>query len=686
MRIRGLHVPVIVAVLGLIISIPARAENALEEIVVTATRTQRQLSDVPVAASIVNQQEIQQGRQELGLDESLNKIPGLFIMDRYNFAQDLRISIRGAGSRATFGIRGIKIYIDGIPATTADGQGGVDDIDLGSIARVEVLRGPASSLYGSSAGGVISIFTEDGPKTPFVQASATVGQYDMQKYQLKSGGQYDKLNYLVNLSYVKLDGYRQHSQMKQYGINSKFRYTFDDASNLTMIINAIDSPTANDPGSLPIALVKADPRQAWSGNLAFNSGEALDQQRIGLVYKRDISDNQHLTLNNFYLWRNFITFLPFPSEGVSAFQRFFYGGGGKYDFTTTLLGHNNDLTVGFDVEIQRDDRQRYDNNFGIKGPQTQNQLEKAESYGFYFRNEFAITDNLLFSVGGRYDIIDMAIVDHFLSNGDQSGALHFRHFDPTVGLVWHFSPNFSIYGNYGTAFETPTFTEVGGPTRNLGAAGINLAGFNNVKSQTADSFELGVRGHVWERMNFSLAAYTMKVKNEVVNVATLGNRGEFQNADTRRKGIEAEADMDITDTLKITASYTYSHFKFGRFPTNPAAEGNWLPVIPQQQFYTELNWHHPSGVYAAVELHWVDQIYANNDNTAISGAYTVANFRVGDDYEIGNLTFSPYLGVKNFTNEKYNGNVRPNSFGARYYEPAPTRNVYGGLKVRYDFN
>ena len=686
MRLRVLPVHALAALLCLIVAVPVRAENIMDEVVVTATRMQQKLGDVPVAASVVNQQEIQQGRQELGLDESLNKIPGLFMMDRYNFAQDLRISIRGAGSRATFGIRGIQIYIDGIPATTADGQGGVDDIDLGSASRVEVIRGPASSLYGSSAGGVISIFTEDGPQTPFVQAAATLGSYNMRKYQLKAGGQYNKLNYLVNLSYLNMDGYRQNNQVEQTELNSKFRYDFSDDSNLTVIVNAVDSPTANDPGSLPINLVKADPRQAWSGNLAFHSGESLTQQRVGAVYRRDIGENQHLTLNNFYLWKDFITYLPFQSEGVSAFQRFFYGGGGKYDFTTPIWGHNNDLTIGFDIEIQRDNRQRYNNDFGIKGPMTQNQLEAAESYGVYFRDQFSITDNLLFSVGGRYDIVDMAIHDHFLSNGDQSSALHFKHFNPSVGLVWHFLPNMSLYANYGTAFETPTFTEVGGPSQDLGATGINLAGFNNVKPQTAESYEIGLRGRAWNRVNFDFAAYTMKVKDEVVNVATLGNRGEFQNADTRRKGIEAEADMAITDQIKLTTSYTYSHFKFRRFPTNPAAEGNWLPVIPQQQFYAELAWRHPSGVYAAVEYHWVDQIYANNANTAVSDAYNVANLRFGDDFNIDNLVISPYAGVKNFTNEKYNGNVRPNSYGGRYYEPAPTRNVYGGIKVRYNFN
>ena len=687
MSLTGFRMYAAAAALGLVAATPASAAgNMLEEIVVTATRSQRQLSDIPAAVSVVNQLDIQQGQQLLGLDESLNRVPGLFMQDRYNFAQDLRIAIRGAGSRANFGIRGIKIYIDGIPATTTDGQGGVDDIDLGSAKRVEVIRGPASSLYGSSAGGVISIFTEDGPKTPFVQAAATMGQYNMKKYQIKTGGQYDRLNYLINFSQLNLDGYRDNSQVDHTMLNSKFRYTIDDGSDLTLIFNAVDSPTANDPGGLTSALVDADPRQAWGNNVLYKSGEALKQQRVGLVYNKDFGPNQHLTVHNFYLWRDFITFLPFASGGVSAFQRFYFGGGAQYEYAEDLFGHSNRLIAGFDADAQRDDRQRYDNNFGVKGLQSLDQLEHAESYGFFFRDEFDVIDSVQLSVGGRYDIVDLGIDDHFLSNGDQSGKLNYRRFNPTAGLLWKLTSDISLYGNYGTAFETPTFSEFGSAVQDLGGTGVNLGGFNNVKPQTTESFEIGTRGRLWDRLDFDLAAYTMKVKDEVVNVATLGNRGVFENADTKRKGVEALAVLDIVEGLKLTATYTYSDFKFTRFPTDPTAVGNRLPVLPQNQFYSELAYRHPSGLFAIVDVLWVDRFYTNNDNTAVNMDYYVANLRFGTKFDIGNVTVSPFMGVNNFTDVKYNGNVRANAFGGRFYEPAPQRNVYGGLTVRYNFN
>ncbi len=202
----------------------ANDASRIEELTVMATRVERSVADIPMAVSVVDEQQIQRGRQQLGLDESLNRVPGVFSQNRYNFAQDLRLSIRGFGARANFGIRGLKIFSDGIPATTADGQSGVDDIDLGSVGRIEVLRGPSSSLYGASSGGVLNLFTEDGPATPFLETQVTVGEYDQQKYQIKTGGQSGNLNYLASASHLTYRGYRDHAQVEASQLSSKFRY------------------------------------------------------------------------------------------------------------------------------------------------------------------------------------------------------------------------------------------------------------------------------------------------------------------------------------------------------------------------------------------------------------------------------------------------------------------------------
>ena len=672
-------------VLGAIGAPPVFAESSLEEIVVTATRGEKTLAEVPQAVGVVNQDDLQLGRQELGIDEALMRIPGLFMQNRYNFTQDLRVSIRGSGTRATFGIRGIKIYIDGIPATTTDGQGGVDDIDMGSAQRIEVIRGPSSALYGSAAGGVISIFTEDGPETPFVEAGATIGEYDMQKYQLKAGGQTGNLNYLVNASHLGMDGYRDHSAVDHWLINSKFRYDFSADTDLTMIANFVRSPVADDPGGLTEDLVKQDPRQAYTNNLLYDAGEALEQKRLGFVLRHAIDANQEITIHNFYVWRDFKTFLPLGGSGVSAFKRLYLGGGGQYDLTGQLFGLPNHFTAGVDVDAQRDDRSRYDNLFGVEGPLTLSQDEDAESYGIYMRNELSITDTVEVSVGVRYDIVDMAVNDKFLVNGDQSLKLNFDEVSPSAGIVWHPMPELNLYANYGRAFETPTFTELGGAAQDFGNIGIAIGGFNNVTAQTADSFEIGARGRLMDRVDYELAFYTMQVDNEVTNVATLGDRGVFENADTDRQGVEAGIVVDLMEGLRLTTSYTYSDFKFDRFPSDPTLVGNRLPSVPKHLVYNELAYTHESGFYIIGDVLWVDDYFADNANTAVNPSYAVATIRLGRDFDFGNLRLSPFLGVNNLFDEKYNGNVRPNSFGGRYFEPAPDRNVYGGLTARYSF-
>ena len=663
--------------------------GVIEEVVVTSSRTGQSLLDIPSAVSIVGEQDIQLGRQQLGLDESLNRVPGLFSQNRYNFTQDLRISIRGFGARANFGIRGIKMYVDDIPSTLADGQSGVDDVDLGSATRIEVIRGPSSALYGSSSGGVISMYTEDGPEKPFVEAGVTIGEYDQQKYQVKTGGQHERINYLFNASHLTMDGYRDNSEVEHSLINSKIRFDIDDSSSLTMIINAADSPTANDPGGVTTANIAADRRQAQPRNLSSNSGEEFDQQKIGFVYRKAFGDKHDLTLRNYYLWKDFQTFLPIGThipfvsdDGVVEFDRFFFGGGAKYTYSDMLFGRPNRFTIGFDVDIQEDDRQRFLNNAGVKGALSFDQLEEAEAVGVYFRNEFLILDNLELTLGGRYDSIDMSVDDRFLANADQSSELDFSEFNPSVGLTWTPVDDVHIYANYATSFETPTFTELANPARDTGF-NVDLGGFNNVTAQTADSFEIGMKLSALDKVYIDMAVYTMQVDDEISNVSTVGSRGVFTNADTDRQGFEISLLADLLEGLQLTAAYTYSDFEFDRVSSNPALEGNNLPGLPEHQFFAELAYRHDSGFYAIWDILYIDEFFANNANSTVNASSTVANIRAGYQAQVGNWRISPYLGLNNMFDEKYNSNVRINGFGGRLFEPAPDLNFYGGITLRY---
>jgi len=660
-----------------------------EVVEVRASRMGQTLANVAGAVSIVDEQDIQLGRQQFALDESLNRVPGMFSQNRYNFAQDLRISLRGFGARANFGIRGIRMFVDGIPSTVTDGQSVIDDVELGAIERVEVIRGPSSSLYGSSSGGVISLYTESGTPDPYAEARLTVGEFDQQKYHLKTGGEVDRLNYFLSASHLSYEGFRDHSELRQTTFNSKFTYDINENSDLQVVFNAMDSPTREDSGALSLAEVAVDREQAQARNVSSNAGEEIDQQKLGFTYNYNLDNRHEITLRNYYIWRDFETFLPIGShipfvadDGVTGFDRFFFGGGAQYTFTGQLFGRPNQVSIGVDVDSQTDDRQRYINNAGVKGALTFDQEEQAEAIGVYIRNILALTDTLQLTVGGRYDSVELEVDDAFLANGNQSSKIDFDEFNPTVGLNWNAWGNMNLFANYATSFETPTFTELANPARDLN---VNLGGFANVTAQTSDSFEFGMRGALTPRINVDVAYFTMQVDDEVTNVTNVGNRSFFENADTDRQGVEAAAIINVFDGLRLTTAYTWSDFEFDRFITSPAAVGNELPGIPEHQFYAELAYTHATGFYAAWDVIHVGKFYADNANTLAAGDHTVSNLRVGHEITVGQTRFGPYIGVNNLFDEEYFANVRLNAFGGRAFEPAPDINVYGGISARMTF-
>jgi len=682
----------------------------IEEIIVTATRIEKSLYKVPVAVGVVDKTDIQLGTQQLGLDESLVKIPGLFMQNRDNFAQDLRISIRGFGSRATFGIRGVKLYVDGIPATLPDGQGGVDSIDLGSTDRIEVLRGPSSSLYGTASGGVIKIFTEDGPKDgSFIEGRVSVGSYDFSKLQLKTGGQKGALNYLVNLSRLNLDGYRDHSETENTLLNSKFRYDINTTSDLTLTANLVDSPEANDSGGLcstksasPFCTTfEADPRVAQRNNVRFDAGESVDQQQFGLVYNKSFSNKHEITARNYYVWRDFDANLPFgyfggplvPSGGIVDLDRFFTGGGLLYSYTDQFANHDNRLTVGFDIDSQVDERKNFTNivDSSIIGPLSLNQDEDVFSWGIYLQNEISVTDDLELSFGVRYDEVEFEFTDKFFADGDQSGKVTFDEWSPRVGLLWQFHNAINLFGNISTSFETPSTREFASP---IGPGGFNTS----LNAQTATNYEVGIKGLVPGKMSYQLSLFTIDTTDELLPAGqNAGGSTFFTNAgETTRNGIEAGMTYTLFPGLDITLAYTYSDFEFDKLKVSGTSfAGEKIPGIPVHNGFAEIAYYHHSGLYSIFDVQYVDEIFVNNAYLDVFGTlipqseatdkYTVANFRMGHSTNINsNVEFSPFFGINNIFNRKYIGNIRVNESRHKFFEPAPELNIYAGFTLKYN--
>ena len=649
----------------------------LDEIVVSATRMETSVRDVARSVTLVNKQKIQEATQQLGMDEALAGVPGLYMQNRYNFSGDLRVSMRGFGARSGFGIRGIRIFVDGIPETLPDGQSGVDSIDLGSTESIEVLRGPASSLYGNSSGGVIAVSTELGDAEPYIEGKVAGGEFGYQHYGLKSAGQVNAIDYLVNASHTELDGYRDHSRFRGTQLNARLGVPLGEADRLLVAANLADQPVAQDPGGIDAAQAALDPSSARLQNVLFDADEVVEQQRIGFVYER-VRESGTLSVRNYYVWRDFANKLPFAAGGAVDLDRFFYGIGAQFSLGD-MLPDAASLLFGFDYDRQDDDRQRFDNNNGTIGAQTFDQNELVESTGLYVQGEYALSDAWSLQAGLRWDEVSYDVTDRYLADGDDSGTLDFDEVSPSFGLSYKMEAGV-LFASYSSGFETPTTTELANPD----ASG----GFNPfLRPQTADSFEIGYKAGR-ENLYYELSLFQIDLEDELIpfELAAFPGRTFYSNAGSSdRTGLEAAMSWKNQGGFGIDASFTWSDFEFDSFVDDNGNDfsGNLLPGLPEQFGYLGFTYKSDSGFYGVLEAVYSGDLHADNANVVKVSNYTVSNLRFSIDLGRGNWLIRTYAGINNLFDESFNDNIRINAFGGRFYEPAPGRNVYVGVVANH---
>jgi iron complex outermembrane receptor protein len=656
--------------------------GVLEEITVSAMRMETSLARVPAAVSVIGKDDIQLARQQLALDESLSRVPGLFMQNRYNFAQDLRVSIRGFGARANFGIRGVKILVDGIPETLPDGQGSVDGIDIGATSQIEVLRGPSSSLYGNASGGVIAVTSENAPEEAFADVRLSGGSYGFRKLQVKAGGQADRVGYLLSLSDSELDGYREQSRAENTQFTGRFDFDLGEEREFMAVVNFTDQPISDDAGGISAAQAAMDPKSARDLNVLYDAGEYLEQSRMGFVYSMPVGDSAEITARNYYVWRDFGGNLPFTDAGIVDLERFFVGGGISYNREGTLLGRPNQFVFGLDFDDQDDDRKRYDNNTGAQGALTFDQNEAVRSHGLFIQNQVNLSESTDLSFGVRFDEVEFDVTDRFLGDGDDSGIRKLDDTSPMLGVTVALTDDLIFYSTYSSAFETPTTTEFNNPD---GSGGFNPT----LNPQTARNLEVGLRGGVSQRHRYEVALFNIKVDDELIPFEVPGSPGRdfFANAGkSQRDGLEFSLISRPTERISTTLSYTYSDFKFDEFTDGGSNyAGNQIPGTPENVLFGEFNYRDPRGWFGALDVLMVDDQFTNNANSVISDSYTVANLRFGFEKELNGMTVSPFIGINNLFDETYSSNVRINAFGGRFFEPAPDRNTYAGVSLGFNF-
>jgi len=690
----------------------ARAQSvadALEPVVVTGTRIEARAFDLPMSIDALSRQSIQQGKARINLSEDLNRVPGVFVQNRENFAQELQVTIRGFGARSQFGTRGIKLIADGVPASSPDGQGSPGVFDLGSAERIEVLRGPFSALYGNHSGGVVQVFSESGTSPPSLVADLEFGSYGLQRYALKGGAASDALNGMASASYFSTDGYREHSAARKTQSNAKFAYDISDGNRLTLVATGFRQPNAQDPLGLTQAQVQQDRRQAQPAAIAFDTRRSLDNVQGGLTWDGRLGEYDSLRVLAYAGSRSNEQYLAVPldsqlapssSGGVATLDRQFGGGGVRWTRRQELLQGPITLTVGADYDGSTETRQGYINNFGVRGQLKRDEDNAVDSIGAYAQAEWQFAARWSASAGVRYTKVDFSSDDRYVAAGnpDDSGSTSYSEWTPTVALLFRFTPTVHLYAGYGRAFETPTAVELA--YRPDGASGLNYS----LQPSISDQFEIGAKLLLGTATRLNVAAFSIRTDGEIVIARSTGGRSSYQNAgDSSRLGAELMLESELGSGFSTHVAVTLLNARFDTAfrscaplagfcnpitgaNTAVVPAGNRVPGVPNATLFADLSYRSRApGLSGALEVIANGPVPVNDFNSADAAGYAVANVWASLEQSAGRWRLREFARVNNLFGREYIGAVIVGDSNGRYYAPAPTRNVLIGATATYSF-
>ena len=641
----------------------ALATITLSEVALQAPKTETPRNQLPFSLSVQSVDEFQKIYQQLSLQEYLVAVPGLFTQNANNYAQDLRISLRGFGARAAFGIRGIKLIVDGIPETTPDGQGQLDNLPLGLLSSVEVLRGPSASLYGNASGGVLYLNTLDQLENETIQLQSRLGAYGFQSYQLNTSLKGEKTVALLHINRTKTDGFRQYSGFEQTLFNAKIKHRFSSKSTLQLQLNYTDSPRAEDAGGITLEDTEADWSQARQRNVEYDTYESVNQFKSGLRWQQDWGDQWNLDTYGFYTFRDFYGKLPFENGGIVDLTRNYYGFGSRLNY----IQDKHRWQIGIETAQQADQRDRYLNLKGAQGSLSFSQLESFGSFGIYILDEVR-WEKVLLRTSLRYD--DLRLGADSVSE-DQT----YQVLNPSVGLSYEVAPQQRLFANFSSSFETPALSELS--ANPSGAEGLNL----ELEPARALNYELGWKG-LWAKTRMEANVFFIESTNEILpyELEAFPGRSFYRNAGaTQRWGVEVFGSYQW-EQWELQASMTQAQY---RFTENNTSEGNTLPGIPNSQFFLQLGYTSLQNWQFQLTGEHIGSLYADTANSVQIEAFQKVRLQGGKTIALGNLELNLFAGINNLFDVRYFDNIRLNAFGGRYYEPAPGRNAFFGLSAAF---
>lgn len=688
---------------ALLLPLIAAAQAADEQtMVVTAAPTTVSELDTPAAVSVVNGDEMRQAAPRVNLSESLGAVPGLQVQNRQNYAQDLQLSIRGFGSRSTYGVRGLRIYVDGIPATMPDGQGQTSNIDIGSVDTLEVLRGPFSALYGNSSGGVINVTSQTGTQPPTVEASSYYGSFVTWHYGMKAtgavgdGSHAGDVDYTVSTNRFTTHGYRDHSGARKNLANARLGVRINDVSKLTLLLNSVDIK-ANDAGGLTADEWRDNPRQSPRGD-QYNTRKDTRQTQAGLRYERQLSAQDDLSVMMYAGERETTQYQSIPrapqlkpshAGGVIDLTRHYQG-------IDTRLTHRGELlvpvtlTAGLDYENMSERRKGYENfvmvngapQYGEQGALRRNERNLMWNVDPYLQTQWQLTDKLSLDAGVRYSSVWFDSNDYYITpgNGDDSGDASYHKWLPAGSLKYALTDAWNVYLSAGRGFETPTINE-------LSYRADNQSGLNfGLKPSTNDTVEIGSKTRIGNGL-LTAALFQTDTDNEIVVDSSSGGRTSYKNAGkTRRQGMELGLDQQFGESWRLKAAWTWLDATYRTNVCGDAScNGNRIPGIARNMGYASFGYQPEQGWYAGSDIRYMSDIMANDENTAKAPSWTVVGLTTGYKWSYGRMDMDLFGRVDNLFDREYVGSVIVNESNGRYYEPAPGRNYGIGLNLAWRF-
>ncbi|ELA3172692.1 TPA: TonB-dependent receptor [Klebsiella pneumoniae] len=688
---------------ALLLPLIAAAQAADEQtMVVTAAPTTVSELDTPAAVSVVNGDEMRQAAPRVNLSESLGAVPGLQVQNRQNYAQDLQLSIRGFGSRSTYGVRGLRIYVDGIPATMPDGQGQTSNIDIGSVDTIEVLRGPFSALYGNSSGGVINVTSQTGTQPPTVEASSYYGSFGTWHYGMKAtgavgdGSHAGDVDYSVSTNRFTTHGYRDHSGARKNLANARLGVRINDVSKLTLLLNSVDIK-ANDAGGLTADEWRDNPRQSPRGD-QYNTRKNTRQTQAGLRYERQLSAQDDLSVMMYAGERETTQFQSIPrapqlkpshAGGVIDLTRHYQG-------IDTRLTHRGELlvpvtlTAGLDYENMSERRKGYENfvmvngapQYGEQGALRRNERNLMWNVDPYLQTQWQLTDKLSLDAGVRYSSVWFDSNDYYITpgNGDDSGDASYHKWLPAGSLKYALTDAWNVYLSAGRGFETPTINELS--YRSDNQSGLNFG----LKPSTNDTVEIGSKTRIGNGL-FTAALFQTNTDNEIVVDSSSGGRTSYKNAGkTRRQGMELGLDQQFGESWRLKAAWTWLDATYRTNVCDDAScNGNRIPGIARNMGYASFGYQLEQGWYAGSDIRYMSDIMANDENTAKAPSWTVVGLTTGYKWSYGRMDMDLFGRIDNLFDREYVGSVIVNESNGRYYEPAPGRNYGIGLNLAWRF-